>query len=56
MDPAQWREFPDVFPALDGLSSRGWTHLVLNNHVPQHRRELGERVLRVFNSAETGYE
>ena len=23
VDPAQWRVFPDVFPALDGLSSRG---------------------------------
>jgi putative hydrolase of the HAD superfamily len=23
VDPAQWRVFPDVFPALDGLSPRG---------------------------------
>src|SRR3712207_6782364 len=61
VDPAQWPVFPDVFPALDGLSSRGWTHLVLSNHVPELSSiaggpGLGERVLRVFNSAETGYE
>lgn len=61
VDPAQWRVFPDVFPALDELSSRGWTHLVLSNHVPELScitEDLGfeGRIRRVFNSAETGYE
>jgi FMN phosphatase YigB (HAD superfamily) len=60
VDPVQWRVFPDVFPALDGLSSKGWTHIVLSNHVPEISSiaaglGLGKRVLRVFNSAETGY-
>ena len=59
VDPAQWRVFPDVFRALDGLSSRGWTQLVLSNHVPELSSMaggpgLGERVLRVFKSVETG--
>jgi hypothetical protein len=35
LERAQWRVFPDVLPALDGLSSRGWTHLGLSNHVPE---------------------
>ena len=61
VDPAQWRVFPDVFAALDGLSARGWTHLVLSNHVPELpdiAESLGfaDRIERIFNSAETGYE
>jgi hypothetical protein len=41
VDPAQWRVFPDVLPALDGLSSRGWTHLGLSNHVPELSSKAG---------------
>ena len=57
----RWCLFDDVLPTLDALSTRGWTHAILSNHVP----ELGEiishlgltsRVAHVFNSAETGYE
>ena len=35
VETAQWWVLPDVFPALDGLSSREWTHLVLSNHVTE---------------------
>lgn len=34
-DPARWRVFEDVQPALAELSSQGWRHVVLSNHVPE---------------------
>lgn len=60
-DPRHWRLYEDAVPALRLLSSLGWTHLVLSNHVPELggiSRGLGlERyVARLFNSAESGYE
>ncbi len=59
--PERWRLFLDAIPALDRLSSQGWTHVLLSNHVPELGeilRHLGLRpyLARVFNSAETGYE
>ena len=59
--PDRWQLYDDVFPALNGLSSRGWTHLVLSNHVPElsgiaGRLGLEGRILRFFNSAQTGHE
>jgi putative hydrolase of the HAD superfamily len=61
VDPARWHVFPDVLPVLDELSSRGWVHLVLSNHVPELSSiagslGLGNRIRRVFNSAQTRYE
>ncbi|HKH09792.1 MAG TPA: HAD-IA family hydrolase [Rubrobacter sp.] len=61
VDPRHWRLYDDAAPALRGLSSRGWTHLILSNHVPELPdilRALGleDLILRVFNSAESGYE
>jgi putative hydrolase of the HAD superfamily len=43
------------------LSSHGWTHVVLSNHVPELTRiisalGLDDHVKRVFNSADSGYE
>lgn len=60
-DPNHWRLFDDTLPALRLLSSRGWTHIVLSNHVPELARivsalGLDDRVKQVFNSAESGYE
>ena len=60
-DPRRWRLFEDTLPALRHLSSLGWTHVVLSNHVPELAQilgalGLGDHVGRVFNSAETGYE
>jgi putative hydrolase of the HAD superfamily len=57
----RWRIYDDVLPVLELLSSAGWTHVILSNHVP----ELGEIVQHlglipyfyaIFNSAETGFE
>lgn len=61
VDPGQWRAYDDVFPALDGLSALGWTHLVLSNHVPGLPEIVGGlgldgRISHIFNSAETGHE
>ena len=53
--------FDDVIPALEELASCGWQHVILSNHVPELDdmvRYLGLRpyLVRVFNSARTGYE
>ncbi len=61
VDPRHWRLFDDAIPALRGLSSRGWTHLILSNHVPElpgilHNLGLDGHLHQVFNSAESGYE
>ena len=60
-DPNHWRLFDDTLPALRLLSARGWTHVVLSNHVPELARiisalGLDDHVERVFNSADSGYE
>ncbi|MFW6135768.1 MAG: HAD family hydrolase [Chloroflexota bacterium] len=60
-DPERWRLFDDTLPTLDRLTSRGWTHALLSNHVPELRQiiehlGLGPHLAQVFNSAETGYE
>ncbi|CAA9395652.1 MAG: hypothetical protein AVDCRST_MAG03-895 [uncultured Rubrobacteraceae bacterium] len=61
VNPREWRLFDDAIPALRELSSLGWTHLILSNHVPELPEillalELDEHFLRVFNSAESGHE
>ena len=61
VDPRHWRLFDDATPALRELSSRGWAHLILSNHVPELPEILGNlglarHLLEVFNSAESGYE
>jgi len=60
-DPAAWRLFDDVPAALGRLSSLGWIHLILSNHVPELRQiiqalDLDQHITGLFNSAETGYE
>jgi putative hydrolase of the HAD superfamily len=35
LDPADWRVYPDVFPALDGLRAAGHRLAILSNHVPE---------------------
>jgi putative hydrolase of the HAD superfamily len=60
-NPSCWRLFDDTLPALDQLSSQGWAHVILSNHVPELReiiQHLGLEpyLVRIFNSAETGYE
>jgi putative hydrolase of the HAD superfamily len=57
----RWRLYDDVYPALDALSGKGWTHLILSNHVPElgeiiHHLGASSHFYHIFNSAETGYE
>ena len=62
LSPERWRLYDDALPALEELSSRGWRHVLLTNHVPELAEivcHLGlERHLQgIFNSAATaGYE
>jgi putative hydrolase of the HAD superfamily len=60
-DVARWRLFDDALPALAALSSLGWSHAILSNHVPELRHiaaalGLAPYLDRIWNSAETGYE
>ena len=60
-NPDRFRLFEDTLPALDALSARGWTHVILSNHVPEFddiaaALGLTSRMAAVFNSAWMGYE
>ncbi len=60
-NPARWRLFDDVLPAFDDLTARGWTHVILSNHVPELNDfitslSLRPRVAAIWNSAQMGYE
>ena len=60
LDPRHWRPFEGAVPALRGLSSRGFTHLILSNHVPElpgilHDLGLDGHITQIFNSAQSGY-
>jgi putative hydrolase of the HAD superfamily len=60
-DPERWCLLDDVIPTLEELTSCGWQHVILSNHVPELDgivRHLGLRpyLARIFNSAKTGYE
>ncbi len=60
-DPQRWRLFDNVLPTLEELTTQGWTHVVLSNHVPElpgiiEHLGLLPHFARVSNSAETGYE
>ena len=57
----RWRVYDDVIPVLEKLSAAGWSHAILSNHVPEladiiHHLHLQSHFIRIFNSAETGYE
>jgi putative hydrolase of the HAD superfamily len=61
LDPARWRFFEDTIPCLRALTVQGWQHVVLSNHVPElptiiHALGLAPHIVRVFTSAETGFE
>ncbi len=56
-----WHLVDDTVPTLSRLSARGWTHLILSNHVPELEaivRSLGlaDHIDRVYTSAHLGYE
>lgn len=61
VDPKRWSVFPDCVPDLEELSQKGWTHVILSNHVPELARlvcdlGLSRYFLRISSSATTGYE
>jgi putative hydrolase of the HAD superfamily len=61
LHPSTWKLYDDTIPALQTLSLKGWTHLILSNHVPELKiilaaLQLDQHFELVFNSAETGYE
>jgi len=61
IDLAGWRLYDDTLPALRQLSSDGWSHVILSNHVPELEdivEALGvtSHFKAVFNSARTGFE
>ena len=61
INSAYWQVFPDTVPTLEQLSSLGWTHAILTNHVPEFHSLLDVLGLSphfafVVNSAETGFE
>ena len=61
LTPTYWQLFDDTIPALEALSSEGWTHVILSNHVPELKSiidhlQLSPYFALIFNSAETGYE
>jgi putative hydrolase of the HAD superfamily len=60
-DLTSWRLFPDAVPALGALSTLGWRHVLLSNHVPELPEivtglGLGPHLEAIVNSAATGYE
>lgn len=60
-NPARFRLFDDTLPTLDALAARGWTHVILSNHVPEFDAiavslGLSSRMAMIFNSARMGYE
>jgi putative hydrolase of the HAD superfamily len=61
LDLDRWRHFDDVIPTLETLSSQGWTHVILSNHVPELNDIMQYIGLKpyfahIFNSAKIGYE
>jgi putative hydrolase of the HAD superfamily len=61
LDPLSWQRYNDSLPVLEILSAKGWQHVLLSNNVPElpillERLGLASYFIRLFNSAETGYE
>lgn len=60
-DAKSWQVFDDVLPALARLRDRGWSHIVLSNHVPElpqlvEALGLSDFIAAVYCSACTGVE
>jgi len=61
VDPRRWQLFGDVIPCLHALTSVGWKHVVLSNHVPElpdliEALGLTPHIANTFSSATLGYE
>lgn len=60
-DPAAWSLYPQALRILDRLTTHGWQHVLLSNHVPELPAILAtlgidNRFRAVINSAASGYE
>ena len=61
LSPETWEVYPDVRPTLETLSSLGWTHVIVSNHVPEletllERLGLRHHFEQVFTSGIIGFE
>lgn len=61
LETSQWSLFEDVIPTLEALSSQGWQHAILSNHVPElsaivDALGLTPHMRVVLSSALRGYE
>lgn len=60
-DPGRFQLFPDTIPAMRALRARGWSTVILSNHVPElpsivEGLGLGQFVDDTLSSARTGFE
>ena len=61
LSPETWEVYSNVDPTLETLSSLGWTHVIVSNHVPEletlvERLGLRQHFERVFTSGIIGFE
>lgn len=61
LDLERWSLFDDTEGGLAALTDQGWQHVMLSNHVPElpqlaEALGLAKHILRLFNSAQTGFE
>jgi putative hydrolase of the HAD superfamily len=61
LDPKRWTLYDDVIPTLEKLSSLGWKHVILSNHVPEleeivQKLEIRHFFEHVFTSGIVGFE
>ena len=61
LDPVSWTVYADVLSSLSDLSSAGWKHVILSNHVPElsdliESLGLADYFEKILTSARIGYE
>jgi putative hydrolase of the HAD superfamily len=61
LDPKRWTLYDDIIPTLEKLSSLGWKHVILSNHVPELESVIEKLEIRhffehVFTSGIVGFE
>jgi putative hydrolase of the HAD superfamily len=61
LDPKRWTLYDDIIPTFEKLSSLGWKHVILSNHVPELESVIEKLEIRhffehVFTSGIVGFE
>ncbi len=61
LDPDTWRVYGDVHDSLAALTTAGWDHVILSNHVPELSSivaglGIASHFRKVLTSASVGYE